>query len=358
MITLVQLFPVLLIGVLHWLMPSLVPPTVPFGVRVPRDHADEPVIARQRRRYRGVTAVVTVAAVAGVLLAHGHPQAVPAAAGAELLAGLVLYLHARRRITVVKVAEDWFGGRRQVATADSALRTDPERYPWAWAVPPVVLTAATVIVGAVAYPGIPARIPTHFGADGRPDHYAARSLNAVFGPVLAQVLTTALLLAVAWLVVRSAARLDAEDPQASRRHRMFVSAIARGLLALTVGLDLTFLFVSLSAWDLLPYGNAVAALATLPSMAGVVALIAVVVRTGQGGARLPLGGGPAMSAAVINRDDDRLYRWGLIYFNADDPALFVPKRFGVGWTVNMARPIAWVLLAGFVAALALPPLLH
>lgn len=44
---------------------------------------------------------------------------------------------------------------------------------------------------------------------------------------------------------------------------------------------------------------------------------------------------------------------GLLYVNAADPRLVVPKRSGLGWTFNFARPLAWVLLA----VLMLGPLL-
>ena len=36
---------------------------------------------------------------------------------------------------------------------------------------------------------------------------------------------------------------------------------------------------------------------------------------------------------------------GLIYMNPDDPRLVVPKRLGIGWTFNFAKPSAWVILA-------------
>lgn len=36
--------------------------------------------------------------------------------------------------------------------------------------------------------------------------------------------------------------------------------------------------------------------------------------------------------------DDRYWKLGISYFNPDDPAVFLTKRFGVGWTFNYARP--------------------
>ncbi|HYH98676.1 DUF5808 domain-containing protein, partial [Hyalangium sp.] len=34
-----------------------------------------------------------------------------------------------------------------------------------------------------------------------------------------------------------------------------------------------------------------------------------------------------------------------LYRNPDDPRLIVPKLVGIGWTLNFARPAAWILLA-------------
>ncbi len=40
----------------------------------------------------------------------------------------------------------------------------------------------------------------------------------------------------------------------------------------------------------------------------------------------------------IFRDDDQYWYGGVFYNNPDDPAMFVPKRFGLGWTVNLGNP--------------------
>lgn len=48
---------------------------------------------------------------------------------------------------------------------------------------------------------------------------------------------------------------------------------------------------------------------------------------------------------VINREDDDNYIFGMIYYNPNDPAFFVEKRAGVGWTVNVARPMGKVAMA-------------
>jgi len=45
------------------------------------------------------------------------------------------------------------------------------------------------------------------------------------------------------------------------------------------------------------------------------------------------------------------------YSNRDDPALFVPKRFGVGYTLNFGNPRSWAVLAVITLLPAAPLLL-
>jgi uncharacterized membrane protein len=59
---------------------------------------------------------------------------------------------------------------------------------------------------------------------------------------------------------------------------------------------------------------------------------------------------------AVFRDDDRYWYGGVFYHNPDDPALFVPKRFGLGWTMNFGHPRAKLVLLGMLLLVLLPPL--
>jgi uncharacterized membrane protein len=48
---------------------------------------------------------------------------------------------------------------------------------------------------------------------------------------------------------------------------------------------------------------------------------------------------------------------GIFYSNPDDPALFVPKRFGIGYTLNFSNPWSWAVLALICAMVAVPLIL-
>lgn len=57
------------------------------------------------------------------------------------------------------------------------------------------------------------------------------------------------------------------------------------------------------------------------------------------------------------RRPDEFWKAGRFYVNPDDPALFVPKRFGIGYTLNFGNRWSWLVLALILLMLALPIIL-
>lgn len=55
----------------------------------------------------------------------------------------------------------------------------------------------------------------------------------------------------------------------------------------------------------------------------------------------------------MNSEKWKQFNWklGILYFNPQDPSLFLPQRFGVGWTVNLGRPLVWVIGVLFTVVL-------
>ncbi len=47
----------------------------------------------------------------------------------------------------------------------------------------------------------------------------------------------------------------------------------------------------------------------------------------------------------VDQTPDSCWWLSSIYYNPADPALFVQKRIGAGYTLNFANPMSWVMLA-------------
>lgn len=54
---------------------------------------------------------------------------------------------------------------------------------------------------------------------------------------------------------------------------------------------------------------------------------------------------------------DSCWTFGWLYFNRADPALFVERRMGLGYTLNLGNPWSWLVVVVFVMAISVPLLL-
>jgi uncharacterized membrane protein len=337
--------PVLVVGALMCLMPAVTRPTLQFGVRVPHEWAGAPVIGRERRAYHWRTAAIGVCCTLVAVTVQGDWPSwltriilLP-----ELAADFGCFLVARWKIAAVKNADGWFAGLRQTVVADTSWRADPPRFPVRWLVPALAVMAATVAVGALRYPGLPAHIVNGSG------HRVPKSAVSVL-IVAGQLYFTALWSGLMLIVHRSRPDIDAADPAASTlRYRRFLAAFTRALLTLAALIDVSLLLVALRDWQVYQPSGIGRALPALPFAAGVLLLGSVAARMGQGGSRLNGNVRGLARAAGTDRDDDRFWKAGLLYVNRDDPAIVVGARFGVSWMLNFGNPVAWLLLAGFVA---------
>jgi uncharacterized membrane protein len=371
------------LGALMCVTPVLTRPTVVFGVRIPGDRAGAPVIRRERRAYYWRTAVIGVCCTITVVLiaVYGPPWLTRIVLVPELAADLGCLQLARKNIAAVKEREGWFEGLRQTVATDTSWRTDPPRFPARWLLPALTVIAATVIVGAVRYPGLPARLPAAWGSD----HHAPKSIITAFAFVVGQLYVTSLWTGMMLIIYRSRPDIESADAAESmRRYRKFLAANTRALFTLMALVNLTLLLATLPRWQVYRPTGIASALPLLPFVAGLVIFAVVAVRVGQGGSRLPRvspvpvpaarlslvspvrearlarvgagrnvgpGADPGCSApARTDRDDDRFWKAGLFYVNRDDPSVMVGNRFGVGWTFNFGNRIACLIFAGIIAA--------
>jgi uncharacterized membrane protein len=342
------------------MLPALVPPTLPFGVRVPPERVDDPRIARLTRQYRIMIAVgIVVIGLGTIALTRLIDSPLMQAAAWLLVVALMLaaYYRAHRALAAIKAREDWYAGYRQAVVADTTLAPERLRPPVSWLGPALVVIVATVVIGVARYPALPSELAIHFDASGTPDRWVATTPFSAFSLVAMQIVLTVLMVGLVWFVSRGRQELNPSLPEtSSEQSRLFVQRMGRGLYMLAAFTNLSMLFGSLQLWGLLPSNGLTILLVTAPVMLGVLGLVALSIRTGQGGSRIPTGR-VETPTGFVNRDDDRFWRGGMVYYNPDDPALMVPKRFGVGWTINFARPAAWIFIAAIVALTALPALL-
>ncbi|RSM50699.1 DUF1648 domain-containing protein [Amycolatopsis balhimycina DSM 5908] len=337
-----------LLSYLAWLTPVLSARSVRFGVRVPDDRIEDPLVRRETARFRTtvlVAGVVIALAGVGLILTAGIAL-LPAAVLAMVIVWYLLYVRANRVITAAKREQNWYEGVRQGVTADTSLRSDPPRFPWAWLLLPLLVVAATVVAGVLRYPDLPDALPVHFSG-GTADRFAPKSVGSAFQVVFIQAVLTVLLCVVGVLVFRGPADVDPARPAASAQaHRKFVARLGKALIGLATLFDAGLFAAAWATWDAEPDAGFLLPLTLGPIAVGVAILVAIVV--GRHRDREP-----GEHTGLSHRDDDDNWIGGVLYRNPADPSWFVARRFGVGWTVNVGNRTALVTCLGLTAALVL-----
>ena len=97
-----------------------------------------------------------------------------------------------------------------------------------------------------------------------------------------------------------------------------------------------------ASWaTLMPHRRAIVVLPVVLLLT--VAVVLVLARFGQGGSRLTARRA-SNSVPVGDRTEDRYWKLGILYFNLEDAAVIVEKRFGSGYTFNFARLTTWIIM--------------
>ncbi|MGH9729481.1 MAG: DUF5808 domain-containing protein [Candidatus Acidiferrales bacterium] len=204
---------------------------------------------------------------------------------------------------------------------------------------------------------IPERFPVHWGLNGEPNGWSTRSLAGVFGPLLIGFTVCIFIALFSYAIVHWTRQIRSSGPGAAAEVRF--RRVQLGLLvAVQYFIAWVFSGVPFLALRSHPAQAPNTGVFLLGTFAFVLALYAVLIHTGQGGANLMKAGA---SSEILGDDrvtgdltPDHCWKAGIFYVNANDPALLVEKRFGIGYTLNFGRPAAWLFAVVMLAMAAVP----
>jgi uncharacterized membrane protein len=347
---LIMAFVIVLCLVLFYLMPRMTRPDVYFAVTVPSEFRDSTEGWSILKHYRVAVAIGSVLALLVVLTpARGGESnfaVVMPLAGLLLQGGGVFfaYYRARRQVLPHAVAP--------ATVREAALQPRPARLPGGWLLqfPPFAVLAGTGIWLDTHWDEIPATFPIHWGAHGQPNNWSTRTFTGVYGSLLMGVVMCAFMGFLAYAFLRWSRPVQAGGPQGERERR-FRRMVGSILVATQYLLALQFAWIGLTPLSRPQAGPPGVVPILVIALGFVVVVVVLTMRYGQGGTRLADAAASAAGgrAPVGDRTPDKYWKLGLFYVNREDPALFIEKRFGIGYTLNFGHPGAWIGLAVLVA---------
>lgn len=319
-----------LIAALLWVMPQLTRPDLYFAVTVPSTFRNAPEALSILRHYRTELALVSAAALAAIAssLFWEKTLFVPAILYVQVGASFFVFYRARRHVLPHAVAPTTV---REVEL--HAQRAVVPGGLWLALGPYLILGAAALYL-RLHRQMVPARFPVHWG------------LFPVLTAVITLVTLSVILYGLAhWFrAVYSGGALG-------RSELRFRRSVAVLLLVFQYYIALQLSWIALSPLRAKSGFPEQLVTRVVPPVIAAIG-IALLALQGQGGSKAA----PAGASPVGDRTADRFWKLGVLYVNPDDPAVFVERRFGLGYTLNFGRPATWFIIAfslGGVAALAL-----
>ena len=214
--------------------------------------------------------------------------------------------------------------------------------PWYVYLLPMLITIGLIGYTAVNYQILPDQIPTHWGANGKADAFTNKTPFSAVSLLFVLLLMQVMFLGIHFGTKSSGIKLSAAATDSSRVRQLTLRKYSSWFMFLiTILLTMMMSFFQLTSIH--PEIFSDSAMFTVPLVFLIIILTGTIVFAVKVGRTDKQNIGEADSK-ITDIDEDSYWKGGIIYFNKNDPSIFVEKRFGVGWTLNFANPMGYIIV--------------
>lgn len=331
-------------------IPFLVKRTVVFGVTIPEKYMKEPQLKKFKKSYSSLVAFISLLILAfylgwALLNQPGEERAVLIGCIIEfaiIFVSMSLYFYYHGKTTQLKKANHWTENLKQVKIADLSVRSQDEMLPWYIHLLPMLITIGMIAYSVLNYQILPEQIPTHWGINGKADAFTEKTPFTAISMLLTLFILQIMFLGIHYGTKSSGIKLSANATNASRLRQLTLRKYSSWFMFL-MSLLVTMMMSFFQLTTIHPHIFANSLMLAVPLFFLAVSLIGTIifaVKVGRSDKQTI----ESADGEMTDFDEDSYWKGGLIYFNKNDPFIFVEKRFGVGWTINFANPIGYVIV--------------
>jgi len=254
------------------------------------------------------------------------------------------YLYCYYAAKRLKAARAESSRAEQLVAVDITFHRRATTYSNWWFLVHLAVVSVCVLLAALYYDQFPDQIATHYDLKGNADRLSDKSFWSVFMLNFIQLFLVAVFWLINTAIRKSKQQISFEAPEQSREQNIRFRRIW-SLFLIVMGLLMVLVLALFQFSPLITAHNgSMIAIATILPLAIVIGTFVLSFVTGQGGSKLKLNKGTPVKFNRQMKDDDKYWTFGAIYYNPNDPAIFVEKRVGIGWTVNAGRPLGKAIL--------------
>ncbi len=315
-----------------------------LGIKVPQNRVNSDKIKMIKRGYRKesiIVGIVTMAIMFGVNYFLENLMYFIGSIFIYLLILFVIYLRWHRKTKELRKKENWDKVLKKQSFEEKYGKSDSISKKWFLI--PLSIILLNIIIALFMYPILPNKLPIRWDFKGNISTYMDKSIIGVLLIPIMQLFLGVVIYLSYYAIKKSKKNKNPRDPEGSLRKNIIFRKVWSWYFILT----LTLVEILLTILNMMTFGfikniqifNFFSFVITGLIIVGAIILSIIM---GQGGDRLKVNDEEILNEK--NRDDEFWKLGNLIYFNPDDPTIFIEKRVGLGWTVNLGRPSGVVLM--------------
>ena len=257
----------------------------------------------------------------------------------------LIYLKFNNDVKKLKSNKNWFKNKKQVIAIDTEFSSEnPNKSlisPW-WFLIHILIILITIFINIKAYPNLPNKVATHWDFNGNINRYENKSTFLIYQMPLIELFMNNIFFLCYKIIGWSKKQINAYNPEESKiRNKLFRHISSIYITFTSIGMTILLSLIDFQIMNIISISNnTLLYFSLIFTLLIVVITIVLGLKVGQGGSKLKLKYTNENKNDFINKDDDDHWILGnTVYYNKEDPSLFIEKRFGIGWTINAGRPL-------------------
>ncbi|MBS4172811.1 DUF5808 domain-containing protein [Bacillus sp. FJAT-49736] len=351
MALIIPLVVTLVIIIIQTLLPYIVKRTVVFGVSIPDPFVKDEKLLSFKKWYSFLVVLISIIGLAFYLIWYlngNPPEETIVLTGLALTFGIMLvsmslYFYFHAKTMQRKKEQKWVENVKQVKVTDISIRTKDEMLPWYVFLLPVIITLGMLIYTALQYQHLPEQIPTHWGPNGKPDAFTDKTPFSSVSLLLMLLVMQLMFLGIMESTKRSGIKINATNPSASKIRQLALRKYSSWMM-FVISFLITALFSYFQITTIHTFLMDDAYVMAIPLIFLILVLIGTIIFAIKVGKTDKSPEFQSVAGVADLEEDEEYWKGGLFYFNKNDPSIFVEKRFGVGWSINFAHPIGYVII--------------
>ncbi|APQ72944.1 hypothetical protein RSJ21_07480 [Clostridium botulinum] len=266
----------------------------------------------------------------------------------------LIYLKFNNDVKKLKSNKNWFKNKKQVIAVDTEFSSENANKslisPW-WFLIPILIILITIFMNIKAYPNLPNKVATHWDFNGNVNVYQNKSTFLIYQMPLMELFITSIFFLCYKIIGWSKKQISAVNPEESKtRNKLFRRILSIYMTFSAIAMTIFLSIINFEIMKVIDINDKYMMYFSLIfTLSIIIATILLGVKVGQGGSNLKLNYKNDNKNNFINKDDDDHWILGnTIYYNKEDPSLFIEKRFGIGWTINAGRPLGLIIYISLI----------